>query len=304
MSSATPLDFRGVSVTTATPFHADGSIDEASLRRQVAFLRDNGIRIMIPSGNTGEFTSLGIDEVKRVTALTVEEAGDDVLVLAGVGGSTPTAIELARAAQADGAEAVMIHFPSHTYISRTAIADYFLEIVEAIDIPVALYKRGPELPDDVLVELTRHERIAAVKYAVNDLPAFADVARDAQAAMFCGTAERWAPFYALAGAVGFTSGVANVVPRLSLALNDALESGDYATAMSLRDTLAPFEEARSRKFAANNVSVVKYALARMGLDSGKLRAPLTALDAADARDVDTILDRWAQAGHVELRTSA
>src|SRR5690606_27490818 len=132
------------------------------------------------------------------TRATVAAAGAGAIVLAGVGGSTPNAIELARAARDDGAHAVMLHSPNHTFISRTAVVDYVLEIVEAVDIPVVPYKRGPELPDDVLVELSRHDRIPAIKYAVTDPAAFAAVTRQASAAMICGAAERWAPYFSLA----------------------------------------------------------------------------------------------------------
>jgi len=298
MAAVAP-DFSGVSVTTASPFHEDGSLDLHSLHRQVEFLADSGIRIVIPAGNTGEFFSLDASEAELVVKETVA-AADGMTVLAGVGGPLPTAVALARAAEANGADAIMIHSASHTYLHRRAIADYILAIVESVSIPVALYKRGDTLPDDVLIELTRHDRIAAVKYAVNDLPAFAAAVERASAAMFCGTAERWAPFYSLAGAAGFTSGVANVVPSLSLMMAAALEAGDYPEAMRIRSVLDPFEAARARKLSANNVTVVKYALWRMGLDSGSVRAPLTGLDDEDRRFVNGILERWASEGLLRL----
>ena len=65
----------------------------------------------------------------------------------------------------------------------------------------------------------------AVKYGVKDAAQFAAVARDAGLDRFtwlAGLAEPYAPGYWAYGARGFTSGLANVSPSLSLSLLGAL----------------------------------------------------------------------------------
>ena len=79
-------------------------------------------------------------------------------------------------------------------------------------------------------------------------------------AWVCGVAEAWAvPFWA-AGAIGFTSGIANVAPERSLEVLDALKADDVARAEVLVDRLRPIEQLRAGRGDANNVAVIKAAM--------------------------------------------
>lgn len=283
-----------VVVTNVTPFTADGAVDYDTAARHAQFLVDNGIRVVVPAGNTGEFSSLGFDEVARLTASVAEAVGNRALVVGGVGWSLPYARDLAIEAEKAGAHAVMVHHPTHTYIHRDALRRYFEGIMEAINIGVILYKRGPELTDDLIYELVQHEQVVGVKYAVNDMNAFTNLVDRTQApvAWVCGTAERWAPFFALGGAVGFTSGLANFAPKKALALRDALNAGDYARAMAVRREILEFEELRQHKFSANNVPAVKEACGQLGLCLATVRDPLQELDPEEKQLVTRILKEW------------
>jgi 4-hydroxy-tetrahydrodipicolinate synthase len=109
----------------------------------------------------------------------------------------------------------------------------------------------------------------------------------------CGLAEGWAaPFYAM-GARGFTSGLVNVAPELSLAVLRALDAGDFAAAAALVDKLAPFEAMRTKHNNGANVTVVKEAMTLMGDAVGPVRLPgLTHLEAADRQALRGILQTW------------
>ena len=109
--------------------------------------------------------------------------------------------------------------------------------------------------------------VVGVKYAVGDVVRFAtlvDTFRAGDLAWICGLAEPWAPFFWVAGATGFTSGLANVEPGLSLEMLRWLRDGDYDGAMGVWRSVKPFEELRARRNSANNVPVVKEALASWG----------------------------------------
>ena len=286
----------GVIVTTVTPFAPDGSLDPGSIEPQIRHVISGGVRVLVPCGNTGEFSSLGHDEIKTVISATKSAAPDHAIVIAGVGGASVTAIDQARHAQEEGVDAVMVHHPSHTYIDRDALIGYYQRIIDAVDIGVVLYKRGPEQTDNVITELVAHEQVIAVKYAVNDLNAFAMLVDRAGAdacAWVCGSAERWAPFFHLAGAVGFTSGLANFAPQQAVTLFDALSRGDMTVAMDVRRRLTGFEELRQARHNANNVPAVKEAMRQKNLDSGVVREPLQHLSPADRSLVAAILQEWS-----------
>ena len=284
-----------VAVTTVTPFHPDGAVDDRRITEHARFLVDRGIDVVVPCGNTGEFTSLAIHEAKQVTAGVTEAIGNRAVVVAGVGWSAPIAIDLARHAKEVGAQAIMVHHPTHTYINRLGLRRYYEQILDAVDIGMLLYKRGPDLTDALISDLVRDPRVLGVKYAVSDPSAFANLisdTKDAEVAWLCGTAERWAPFFWLAGANGFSSGLANFAPQVAISMLHALRANDYARAMTLRSQIVAFEELRQNKYSANNVPAVKEAMATLGLCGRTVRDPLCELDADEKLSVDQMVQTW------------
>lgn len=290
-----PQRLATVVVTMVTPFDEEGGVDGEALAAHARFLVDRGISVLVPCGNTGEFSSLSVEEAEAVVRIVSEAVGDRAAVLAGVGWSTSLAVRLARHAEVVGAHGVMIHHPVHPYLHPEGVLDHYLRIMEAVDLPVVLYKRGPQVPDQMLARLSSQPQVAGVKYAVNDLDAFARLVGSAGegTAWICGTAERWAPFFRLGGAVGFTSGLANFAPRLALGMHRALAEGDWEEAMRLRAELEPFERLRDGPtFSANNVPAVKEAMAMLGLGSWRVREPLRRLEGSDRARVRSLLGRW------------
>jgi dihydrodipicolinate synthase/N-acetylneuraminate lyase len=61
----------GVLVALATPFSADGSVDEATLRALVDRTIDGGVHGVVACGSTGEFSALTIDERRLVVETVV-----------------------------------------------------------------------------------------------------------------------------------------------------------------------------------------------------------------------------------------
>jgi len=287
--------YEGVSVTTVTPFHDDGSVDYALLDAQTEFLINGGVKILVVCGNTGEFTSLGVEETEKVIARTTAAVRGRATVIAGVGWSSPIAGEIAASAQAAGADAVMVHHPAHTFISRVALRKYYEQVMARISIDFIPYKRGPEVSDDLLRDLVSDKQVAAVKYGFNDVNAFARLVESSTSDVtwICGTAERWAAYFWLAGARGFTSGLAAFAPGKSLALFAALRRFDYSEAMHITAELAPFEELRQRHHSANNVPAVKEAMHQLGIGTATVRDPLQRLSEAEQQEVSQILADWA-----------
>jgi 4-hydroxy-tetrahydrodipicolinate synthase len=289
-------DLRGLWATTVTPFGPDGRVDADAVRAHTSFLVSSGVVRLVPGGNTGEFSSLTTDEVVAVTRAT-REAAPDAVVVTGVGGALPAALELTAEALAAGADGVMVHHPSHTHVSERGLEEYYRRIAAAADGRVLAYKRTHRVPDSVLIALARAGVVQGVKYAVNDLIAF-QRAREAapEIEWICGTAELWAPLFHLLGARGYTSGLVNAAPELAVAMEAALHEGDVARAMELRELARAFEELRAEDEAAKNVPAVRSAMALAGFAPGPPRPPLAPLDEADERRVAAIWSAWTAHG--------
>ncbi|MEU7427311.1 dihydrodipicolinate synthase family protein [Streptomyces sp. NPDC040750] len=280
-----------------TPFAADGSVDRDALRSLLRRLLDGGIRTLTPGGNTGEFYALTPEERRLVTESAVREAGDRATVLAGVGHDVPTAVASARHARGLGARMVMVHQPVHPYVSGAGWVDYHRAVAEAVpELGVVPYVRDARLPGNRLAELAGHcPNVIGVKYAVPDAARFAAFARDAGLDRFvwvAGLAEPYAPSYFSAGATGFTSGLVNVAPDLPLTMLAALRRGDYPAAMTVWERIRRFEELRAAHGSADNVTVVKEALASLGLCRRDVRPPGGTLPEEKRAEVAAIAGGW------------
>ncbi|MYW66546.1 dihydrodipicolinate synthase family protein [Streptomyces sp. SID8379] len=285
-----------------TPFAADGSVDEPAHRALLRRLLDGGVRTLTPNGNTGEFYALTPDERRLVTEWTLDEArnttGPPAVVLAGVGHDLPTAIGTARHAREHGAHMVMVHQPVHPYVSEGGWVDYHRAIADAVpELGVVPYIKNASLSGARLAELGADcPNVIGVKYAVPDAARFAAFARDAGLDRFvwvAGLAEPYAPSYFSAGATGFTSGLVNVAPSVSLSMIEALRSSDYPAAMKVWEQIRRFEELRGADASANNVSVVKEALASLGLCRREVRPPSQELPRAERAEVAEIAAGWS-----------
>ena len=296
---------RGALATVAaipvTPFGPDGQVDWEAHARLIRRMVDTGVRLVTPNGNTGEFYALTAAETRGATESAVAAVGGAqgrrADVLAGVGHDLATAIEAGRHARDNGVRMIMVHQPVGPYMSAAGWLDYHRIIAGALpDMGVVLYLRDPRIG-------ARHIRllgdlcpnVIAVKYGVGDPVRFAAVARDAGLDRFtrlAGLAELTAPACWTAGARGFTSGLVNVAPGLSLSMLEALRNGDAAGAMKAWDLCRPFEELRAADSSADNVSVVKEALAQLGLCRPDVRPPSHRLSDEARAQVATILARW------------
>ncbi|MGW4676194.1 dihydrodipicolinate synthase family protein [Streptomyces sp. NPDC004324] len=280
-----------------TPFAQDGTVDLGTHRALLRRLLDGGVRTLTPGGNTGEFYALTPEERRTVAESTVEEAGDRAAVLVGVGHDVPTAVASARHARALGATMVMVHQPVHPYVSEGGWLDYHRAVAESVpELGVVPYIRDARLPGARLAELADVcPNVIGVKYAVPDAARFAAFARDAGLERFvwvAGLAEPYAPSYFSAGATGFTSGLVNVAPTLSLTMIETLRSGDYPAAMKVWERIRRFEELRAADGSANNVTVVKEALASLGLCRREVRPPSRELSASERSEVAAIAAGW------------
>jgi 4-hydroxy-tetrahydrodipicolinate synthase len=287
---------RTISAIPVTPFTPDGQIDWDAYGRVIDRLVDGGITVVTPNGNTGEFYALTADECDRAVEVTVERvarAGDGALVMPGVGHDAATATAMGRVAQHLGAEAVMVHQPVHPYQSPDGWVAYHAAIAEALpEVGIVPYVRDPNVTAAMLARLAELPNVVGVKYAVPNPLQFASIAAAVghdRLAWVCGLAEGWAPFFWPGGAVGFTSGLVNVDAAAPFELLGRLQAGDYAGAMAVWRRVKPFEDLRARRSAANNVPVVKEALAQLGVCGRTVRPPISEVPEAERAEVAELL---------------
>ncbi|MEV6236286.1 dihydrodipicolinate synthase family protein [Lentzea sp. NPDC051838] len=283
---------------TVTPFDADGAIDEKNYASIVDRMVEGGVSVVTPNGNTSEFYTLSSAETERALRITVDTVGHRAAIVAGVGHDLGSAVTAAQFADRAGANGIMIHQPVHPYVSLDGWVDYHRAIASSVpELSVILYVRNPRIGGAQIAALSDAcPNVVGVKYAVPDPVRFATVARDAgldRLTWVAGLAELSAPGYFAVGATGFTSGLANVAPELSVQMFKALKAGEFGAAMEFWEFIRKFEELRALNESANNVSVVKEALAQLGLCRRDVRPPASLLSEADRSAVGVLLNSWS-----------
>jgi len=270
------LALQGVSGILVTPFDSGDRIVPDRLGPIIDRAVAAGVGALVANGNTSEFYALTAAEAEALVRASASMVRGRVPLIGGVGRGIHDALQLARASRQAGAAALMIHQPPDPFVAPRGLVDYVARLVdEAHDLPVILYLRDDGIGTDMIARLCALPNIIGVKWACPTPLRLAEAiaACDPRLTWSGGLAETWAPAFYAVGARGFTSGLINVWPEMSVAICSALENGDYAAARALIKHIAIFEALRAQERNGANVSVVKAALQLLGEDCGAARPP-------------------------------
>lgn len=284
-----------VQVVPPTPFTPDGrEVLVDRLQALVGRLAADGIQVFLPAAGTGEFHSLTVEEVVKCVRATRTALSDSATVIAPIGFSVEDAVAIGKGALDAGADALLLMPTIHPYVGDAGFRDYFCAISDRLAVPLLTYKRGPAPSDKLLLELARNKKLCGTKYAVNDVDAFSRFAAAAAdvptLGLYCGTAERWAPYFMLAGATGYTSGLGCFAPRTTLAMHRLLAAGQFPEAMRLLAAFRPIEDYRALDGDSFNIAAIKYAVSLCGPDLGPCRPPQRRLTATEQADIRRIVE--------------
>ncbi|WP_321503172.1 4-hydroxy-tetrahydrodipicolinate synthase [Breoghania sp.] len=269
--------FKGSIPALVTPFH-NGSVDEKRFQDFVDWQIKEGSHGLVPVGTTGESPTLSHDEHKRVVQLCVEAADGRVPVIAGAGSNnTVEAIELAQAAEASGASAVLVVTPYYNKPSQEGLYRHYKAINDAISIPIIIYNIPPRSVIDMKTETMARlfvdcKNITGVKDATANLTRVSDQ-REAMGAGFnqLSGEDATALAFMAHGGHGCISVTANVAPKLCSQFQEACLAGDFAKALAFQDRLMPLHRAM---FLEPSPGGAKYALSLLGKVDDELRLPL------------------------------
>ena len=223
----------GIVVPLATPLHADESVDDAGLRRLVQHVLRGGVNGVFVMGSTGEFAAVTDSERRRAVEIVVDEAKGKVPVLAGVGdSSTRRALGRVDEAQGLGVDALVAIMPYyHTVNTMEEAKAHFEAIAKAASLPVLIYnipqRIGVSLTIDVVTDLREVSQIVGIKDSSEDFNRFQAMIRMGSAAfrVFQGS-ELAGAASLLMGAHGCVPGMANLAPKLWVAIYEAAHEGN------------------------------------------------------------------------------
>jgi 4-hydroxy-tetrahydrodipicolinate synthase len=284
----------GVHSVLATPFLADESVDEESLRSLVDYYAAAGVVGVLVLGVLGEADKLTDRERERVQAIAIDQASGRVAVTVGVThGSTLGTRERARAAERAGATAVMVSPPPGSSAGRP-LHDHFRRVGDGLSVPLVVQDHpassGVRLPVEFLAGLTGSvprgsvvkleepptaPKTAALRRAVPELPVYgglggASILHELDA-----------------GAVGTMTGFA--FPHLLVEIVEAHAGGDRERARRVFESALPLLVFEAQPVVG--LGLRKEILRRRGaIASATVRQPAPPLDEQTLAALDELLE--------------
>jgi 4-hydroxy-tetrahydrodipicolinate synthase len=138
------LQLEGVYSVLPTPFHANGDLDEESLRRVIDLFIGAGVNGVTALGVTGEVARLDDGERRRVLEVVVEHVKGRIGVVAGTTAEgTRTCIAYTRHARQAGATAVMVSPPRMPKLNSEAVVRHYKALADAVDIEIVVQDYPP-----------------------------------------------------------------------------------------------------------------------------------------------------------------
>ena len=285
---------RGIWAATLTPFAADLHLDEAGWRRNLRhWYRDLGIAGLFVNGKQGEFYAMSVEERKRTAELAVAEAGGGVMVSCS-DQSLGTVIELARHAQAIGADYIVVHTPLLYFGAHTpdTLFEYYRAIAEQVEIGIALWNQPPDcgylLEPETCLRIAELPNVVAIKYSV-PRDTYARLTRMAGDKLIVSTSseEEWLDNIV---ELGWQVYLCSTPPYLLQTAADRRMheytqlafQGEVDRAKALRDSLDPVRKAlKSTRPPGKAAAHQKYWQDLLGQAGGAVRPPLLGLTEAE-----------------------
>ncbi len=280
--------FKGVFPALLTPFDTEGNVNFNSLKKLVESLLSQGVSGFYVDGSTGEAFLLSMEERKAVIKAVAEYNQGRGVLIAQVGCiSTKDAIELAKAAEESGYDAISSVAPFYYKFSFAQIKKYYFDIVDAVRIPMIIYNipvfSGVNLSVEQMGEFLKDPRFIGVKHTSSDYfamrqfkTAFPDKV------MFNGFDETFLAGLSM-GAEAAIGSTYNFMAPSFIRILELFHSGNIKEAAALQERV---DRVITVLCKYGVMAGCKTILTSMGIPMGVVRAPFT--DLTDAQKTELL----------------
>lgn len=234
-------NIHGIIGYTITPFTANSEqLDLDTLGRSIDRLIDSGVHAIAPLGSTGEGAYLSDAEWDQVAEFSIRHIAKRVPTIVSVSDlTTAKAVRRARFAEAKGADAVMVLPASYWKLSEAEILAHYQAIGDSVGVPIMLYNNPATSGTDMSVELILRifnavENVTMVKESTGDIQRMhkLQLLGEGQVPFYNGCNPLALEAFA-AGAKGWCTAAANLIPQLNLDLYHAVLDNNLDLARAL-----------------------------------------------------------------------
>ncbi|MEG0911973.1 MAG: dihydrodipicolinate synthase family protein [Oscillospiraceae bacterium] len=255
---------KGVIPPVITPFFENGEVDYDGVKKLTAYLK-NEVDGMFITGSYGSGALLSMEERKKITEVTIKEAGLKIPIVVHVGtADSKSAAELARHAMESGAAAVSAVGPYYYKHNPDSICAFYDQILKATggDFPVYVYNNPGfqgYLMDLKLLQRLKKLGVHGIKDATFDIMAHANYMRTLKDDNFdiaLGTEAMWLSACVL-GCEAFIPGLGNALPEICRQMYKEGMNREYD---KLRETQFKVNEIRDIMYLAKSTQMAIYAM--------------------------------------------
>jgi 4-hydroxy-tetrahydrodipicolinate synthase len=282
----------GVSLFSATPISADGSIDYGRWKSHLDECLASGVQNVTMFGSTGAngyFT-----EAEKMAGLDAiaKHVGGRVPIMFGIGAmTTAESVRLAQYAADHGADAVLVVPLNYWKPTEREILRHYETIAAASNLPMLLYNNPPlagvDLTPALVSKLSPIATLVGMKDSSGDLIRVFSIPKMTSNKVTVGIGQDTLILEAALGpSPSWFTGLANFCPAECVAFWSAAKKGDAAAAYALAKKLHPLAELGGRY---GIIRVAHSALELLGKPLGGPRPPLLTVDKAAAEELRAAL---------------
>lgn len=285
---------RGVVAFAPTPFRReDLEVDLVGFRDNMDYVSQNGIPWIAVAGFVGEYSALTPREYAELVRTAADVVKGKSRIIAGVGGGTRVAREIAQAAQDQGADCVMVLPPFGVEPTSAGLVEHFRSIAGSTQLGVMIHSMpGFTFTPELIEEVAETPNIVSYKDESGDLRMFDEtVSRIGDRLVYVnGKAEMMMIYYFLAGAACNATAIGNFDPLLALSAYRAAHKGDY---QRVKELLLPKARPWYRLREKNRsylISLTKASMELAGLCGGTVRPPLSEITPEDKVQLRNLME--------------
>ena len=276
-----------------TPFDNEGHVDYDAIEVLAEHLINSGSDAILVTATTGETPTLTHEEELEILSTVKRVAKNRVKVIMGAGSnSTETAVDIAKLAEKEGADAILSVVPYYNKPSQAGMIEHFSQVAKATKLPIIIYnipsRTGVNMLPDTVKELAeKFPNIVGIKQSFPDMDMISEMKLKCPKdfVIYSGDDSLTLPMLVL-GAHGVVSVASHIYGKDIKSMIRNFKTGDITAAQNMHLKLYPVFR---KLFMAPNPVPVKAALDKMGIIKDYVRRPLVELTEKEKKELFAVV---------------
>jgi len=287
------FNWQGVMPALTTQFDAQEQLNLEAFELNLVAQIEAGVHGIVLGGTLGEASTLTADEKVALLKKAQDVISGRIPVIINIAEqSTDDAIAAAQAAEANGADGLMLLPPMRYKATDEETVQYFAAVAQSTKLPIMIYNNPVdykiEVTLDMFDQLQQYKNIQAVKESTRDI---SNVTRminrfGSRYQILCGV-DTLAMESLVMGADGWVAGLVDAFPKETVAVFAYTKAGKIDEALTIYRWFLPLLELDISPQLVQNIKQCEIAT---GIGTGHVRKPRLILKGAERIRVQKIID--------------